>query len=326
MMKNKIKFSVIIPVKEINEYIYKSIPHLLGQSYKNFEIIILPDENNKRFEDRRIRIIKTGKIGPADKRDFALKYAKGEILAFIDDDAYPEKNWLEKGLRNFERKEVAAVGGPNLTPENNSKFQKASGYALSTFFVSGSVNYRYKKDKKREIDDFPSCNLFVKKDIFKEISGFDSSYWPGEDTKLCLEIIKKGKKIIYDPEVVVYHHRRKNLNSYLKQIFSYGLHRGHFAKKGDKNSLKLIYFVPSLFLIGLFLGPILFLLKKMVFTTYLFILIIYLILLSLVSLKGKLKGYGFFKVICIIFFTHVIYGFGFIIGLLKKNLKSKLRK
>ena len=247
-------------------------------------------------------------------------------MAFIDDDAYPKKDWIEKGLINFKDKSVGAVGGPNLTPEKDNKFQKNSGFVLSSSFVSGSVGYRYKKAKRKEIDDFPSCNLFLRKNIFEEIGGFDSNYWPGEDTKLCLKIIKLGKKIIYDPKVIVYHHRRKDLKSYLKQIFSYSKHRGYFAKKFDKNSLKLAYFIPSLFLISLFVGPFLFLINKTISLIYIFVLGIYLLLLILISFKGKIKGHGFFGVMKIIFLTHIIYGFGFILGLLKKNLERKLRK
>ena len=324
-MKNK-KVSVIIPVKEINEYILESIPYLLNQSYKDFEVIIFPDKANKESIDKRIKVIETGNIGPAEKRDLALKYSKGEILAFIDDDAYPKENWLENALENFWDENVAAVGGPNLTPKRNNSFQKASGFALSTFLVSGSVAYRYKKTKRKEIDDFPSCNLFIRKNIFEEVGGFDSKYWPGEDTKLCLEIIKRGKKIIYDPEVVVYHHRRRKLIPYLKQIFSYSKHRGYFAKKFSGNSLKLAYFVPSIFLIALIFGPLLFLINEFLFKIYSYFLLYYIFWLIFDSLIGKLSGFNFLKIAYTIFFTHIIYGIGFIMGLSKKNLISELRK
>jgi GT2 family glycosyltransferase len=320
-MKDKV--SIIIPVKEINNYIYEAIPYLLNQTYKDFEIIIFPDKKDVEITDKKVRIIETGEIGPAEKRDLSLKYAKGEILAFIDDDAYPEKDWIEKALKNFEDKSVGAVGGPNLTPERSNKFQKASGFALSTSLVSGSMNYRYKIGRKKEIDDFPSCNLFVRKNIFKKIGGFNSNYWPGEDTKLCLEIIKLNKKIIYDPKVIVYHNRRKNLNDYLKQIFSYSKHRGYFAKQFDKNSLKLAYFVPSLFLISLFIGPFLFFVSKTLFQSYALIILLYIILTLIISLYGKIKGINFFKLFYIIFLTHIIYGMGFIIGMFKNKIKEE---
>jgi GT2 family glycosyltransferase len=325
-MPQEVKVSIIIPVSKINEYIYESVPHLIEQTYRNFEIIIFVDKKEiNHFEDKRIVIIPSGSVGPAKKRDLALKYARGEILAFIDDDAYPEKDWIKNAIKNFENENVGAVGGPNLTPENSNEFQKVSGFVLGSKIVSGGAAHRYKKEKRREIDDFPSCNLFIRKNIFKRINGFDSNYWPGEDTKLCLEINKLGKKIVYDPEVVVYHHRRKNFRGYLKQISAYAKHRGNFARKLDKNSFKIMYFVPSLFVLGILLGSVLSFFSKTVFGGYSLILLIYFIILIFTGIFGKIKGFNFFRVVLLIFLTHIIYGIGFIIGILKKDIKEYWR-
>ena len=94
------KVSIIIPIKEVNNYVEEAIPYLLDLDYKDYEIIILPDkESDKKFE--KTRIITTGEIGPSEKRDIGAKKAKGELLAFIDDDAYPKKDWLKNVVLNF---------------------------------------------------------------------------------------------------------------------------------------------------------------------------------------------------------------------------------
>ena len=318
------KFSIIIPVKEINDYIKKFIPIILEQSYKNFEIIILPNERGgEEFKDKKVKVIATGNVGPAEKRDIGARKAKGEILAFIDDDAYPDKKWLENALLNF-NKGIVGVGGPNLTPKESSFFQKLSGVALASYLISGPVNYRVKIAKRREINDFPSCNLFVLKKAFFKAGGFDTGFWPGEDTKLCLELVKQGK-IVYDPEVIVYHHRRKDLGGYLKQIFTYSMHRGFFAKKYPETSRKISYFVPSLFLIGLILGGILSFLSSWIAYTYLFVIAIYAVLLLIEAIRTK-KISMILPFILLAFATHITYGMGFLVGINKKNLKSKYRK
>lgn len=321
----KIKFSIIIPVKEINEYILNFVPKILNQSYQNFEIIILPDEENKKYKELKedkIRIIKTGSMGPAKKRDIGARKSRGEILAFIDDDAYPDKKWLENALINF-NEEVVGVGGPTLTPEESNFFQKLSGEVLASYLVSGPVKYRHEKAKRREINDYPSCNLFVKKAAFLKAGGFDTGFWPGEDTKLCLELSKEGK-LIYDPEVIVYHHRRKDFKGYLKQIFTYSVHRGFFAKKYPETSRKLSYFVPSLFLLGLIFGSILAILFKFVAYAYLFVLAFYFLLLFIEAVKTR-KIFMIIPFVILAFFTHITYGLGIIIGLFKKDLRSKYR-
>jgi len=322
--KIEIKFSIIIPVKEINEYIRNFTPRILEQTYKNFEIIILPNEKPKSgFSLAKTRIIPTGNVGPAEKRDLGAKAAHGEILAFIDDDAYPDREWLEITSRHFQKETIAGVGGPQLTPPESNYFQKTSGYVLSSWIVSGDQFHRYKKGKLKECYDLPSCNLFIRKEAFLKIGGFDTSFWPGEDTKLCLDIKKLGK-IIYDPEIIVYHHRRKNLKGYAKQIFSYATHRGHFMKKYPDTSLKPSYLVPTLFILGLITGGLLSIINPIIKIVYFSVLGIYSLLLIIESLRTS-KGKHFFSFIGLSFLTHLIYGWGILRGLMKKKLKSKLR-
>lgn len=313
------KVSIIIPVKEINNYIKEAMPYLLDLDYFDYEIIILPNKKtNEKFP--KTRIIETGDIGPSDKRDIGAKYAKGEILAFIDDDAYPDRDWIKNAIINFEDKNIVAVGGPGITPENDSNLQKASGAVFESFLGGGGLGFRYKQKKKRFVDDFPSCNFIIRKDIFEELGGFDSKFWPGEDTKLCREIIKKNYKIIYDPKVLVWHHRRKLFLPHLKQIWNYSIHRGYFVRTMPENSLKLGYFIPSLFTMGLIFGFISSFFNFYLKLTYLFIILVYLFLLMISSINIKLLKL-FPLIFSGIFLTHIIYGIGFIKGGLFGKLK-----
>jgi len=242
--------SIVIPVSKINDYILESIPKILAQDYKNIEIIIFPDnDESHEYHFDKTRIVATGKCGPAVKRDLAIKYAKGEILAFLDDDAYPRADWPANALKNFDNENVAAVGGPAVTPESDDVWQKLSGTVFESYFGGGTTRNRYLPlGDKVKIQDWPTVNLLVRKDIFIKIGGFDNTFWPGEDTKLCLDIINLGYDIIYDPTALVYHHRRSDLRRHFKQIGSYGLHRGHFARIYPATSRRIDYFLPSMFL------------------------------------------------------------------------------
>ena len=89
-------------------------------------------------------------------------------------------------------------------------------------------------------------NFLIKKNVFEELGGFNNEYWPGEDSKLCEDLVYKNEgKIFYHPEVCVYHHRRDNLKGFLKQHANYGYHRGAFFAHGDKNSRRLSYIIPT---------------------------------------------------------------------------------
>src|SRR3972149_5471302 len=251
------RVTIVVPVKSFNENLAECIDRCLELDYQDFELLILPD-NPTQLNYPKTKVVPTGAVGPAEKRDLSLKYANGEILAFLDDDAYPKTDWLKKAVRHFRSPQIAAVGGPAITPNSNNLYQKASAAVFESRVGAGGARSRYLPvGKVREVDDWPSVNLLVKKDVFKKMGGFNSSYWPGEDTKLCLDIIQSGKKIIYDPKVVVWHHRRHSFAAHLRQVANYALHRGYFAKKFPETSRRLPYFIPSIFAVGLVSGLIL---------------------------------------------------------------------
>ncbi len=329
-------FSIIIPIKKINSFIgEETIPALLKQTFKSFEIIVLPDRPTKEKFSRTRIIASLPKTGPADKRDLGAKKARGEILAFLDDDSYPVRNWLKQIKIIFEEnKKITGVCGPALTPLHNNVRQKASGYVWSTWLGSGGAGtYRCEIGERREVDDYPTVNLSIKRDDFLKVGGFNCRYWPGEDTKLCLDLTQKlGKKIIYDPEVLVYHHRREIFGPHLKQISRYAIHRGHFARILPRTSLRLGYLMPTLFTLGLLGGPVfftllflmgqLFVLKFLLFI-YLFCAFFYMGMLFATGLKVFKREKNFqtaLLTMLAIFVTHIVYGALFVKGFLTKDL------
>jgi GT2 family glycosyltransferase len=334
-MKNPL-VSIIIPVAKINDYVLESIPKILAQNYKNIEIIIFPDnDESRKYHFDKTRIIASGKCGPAVKRDLAIKYANGEILAFLDDDAYPKADWLANALKNFDNENVAAVGGPAVTPKSDDVWQKLSGTVFESYFGGGTTRNRYLPlGNKVKIQDWPTVNLLVRKDIFIKIGGFDNTFWPGEDTKLCLDIVNLGYDIIYDPTALVYHHRRSDLRRHFKQIGSYGLHRGHFARIYPATSRRLEYFLPSMFL-----GYVAFLISLFVILDLngngdgiriLFIpFYIFLIGVSVDGIVASTRWKNItllFFTPAMIFLTHLWYGSRFIQGFFSKTLADSRAK
>ena len=225
--------SVIIPCKTENDLCPELLPALTKQSVKPLEILIITD---KLFPG-----------DPATKRDWAAKKSVGSVLTFIDSDAYPDQHWLKHALIHLRSPQVAAVCGPGLTPPSDSMRQKISGLVWSTKIGSGPYYYRSRQSSSRFVDDYPSFNLLVKKKDFLAVNGFDTQFWPGEDTKLCHDLVYKLKKqIIYSPQIVVYHHRRPIWLPHLQQISRYGFQRGRFVKLFPKTSRRLSYFLPLL--------------------------------------------------------------------------------
>ena len=315
------KFSIIIPVKYITDHLRETIKYCREVDYSDFEIIVLPDDK-VREEFSAVKFIPTGNITPSQKRDIGTKHSSGDILAFIDADAFPKKDWLKNASKYFKDESVGAVGGPGITPDDDDFLQKAGGEVYSSLLGGGKFTYRYKPQKKIEVDDFPSMNLLVRKSVLEDIGGFKTNFWPGEDTILCLNITKKlKKKIIYAPDVVVYHHRRPLLIPHLLQVYSYASHRGFFAKKYPQTSLRLIFFIPSLFVIGLIAGLILSFYNAILRNLYFSILIFYFLIIIFTTLNIKNFKMKLFVILGIIL-THIVYGLGFIIGLARIKLEQ----
>ena len=314
-------FSIIIPVKKINKYIYNNIKIINQCNYKKLEIIILPDIkfNKKIISDIKTKIIATGKIRPGLKRDIGAKYAKGDYLIFLDDDSYPSKNYFINLKTIIKKTKYKVLGGPAQTPQSNSYLQKVSGSVFLSKFSGGNPD-RYIPGKiERFYDDWPSVNLVVEKKIFKKIGGYGNNYWPGEDTYFCNKLLRRKIKIFYSPKLLVWHHRREGLGRHLIQVGAYGLHRGFFAKKYPENSCKIKYFFPSIFILffcSIIVISLVFDLKFFyLFTPYIFILFLSLIeILKYENLKIASLS------LIYIFLTHLYYGYKFLIGLGKKQL------
>lgn len=250
--------SVVIACPQGSDVLEECIRALEAQVYRNFEVIVLPDgELNLGVRALDLKVIPTGKVRPAEKRNLGIKESKGSIVAFIDDDAYPDAHWLEYAIKYFGDETIGAVGGPGVTPANDSYLARVGGRAYDNILLSGNYRYRYKAGGvKRDVDDYPSCNLFVRTDILRKINGYRTDFWPGEDTLLCKDIIDSGYRIVYDPWVVVNHHRRSLFGPHLRQLGRYAFHRGYFVKRYPSNSLRLSYFIPSAFVIYLLLWPL----------------------------------------------------------------------
>ena len=316
--------SIIIPTRTMNPHLRETLDQCKELDYPDYEVIVLPDDEfSWSYSNPMFRQVPTGPVGPADKRDKGAGDARGSILAFLDDDAYPDREWLRNAARSFGEEVVSAVGGPAVTPESDSVMQKASGAVFSSWMVGGTYSYRYIPKIHLEVKDYPTCNLLVRKNDFEKINGFDTKFWPGEDTILCLKIIRDlKKKIVYDPDVLVYHHRRPLFRSHLQQVKSYALHRGYFAKRFPETSLRFSYFLPTLFVLGASTGWASYWLHPLLFKLYLWIMGFYLVCALLTSIKE----FHWKKALAIfggIISSHAVYGIWFVKGLLTGRLKEE---
>lgn len=190
------------------------INSILDNNYKNFEIIVVIDGNHELRQILEAKIKGTGKIlfienkkneGPSVSRNLGVKHAKGEIVAFIDDDAFSQPDWLEYILKNFsEYPDIAACGG-KLIPVYEKGARKLPEELL---WIVGCT-YKGHPTKKQFVRNVISANMAVRKDVFNEVQFekmFDGVNWKMEDTLFGIRLfMKNARSILYDPDMAVYH-------------------------------------------------------------------------------------------------------------------------
>jgi len=252
------RISVVVACPDRSWMLDECLAAMGRQTFRDFEVIVLPDAPcdipcPDGLDKDQLVVLPTGKVRPAEKRNLGIEKATGDVVAFIDDDAYPDPRWLENAVKYFSEPSIGGVGGPGVTPPGDSFLAKCGGRVYENIFVSGNYRYRYLGGRVRlDVDDYPSCNLFVRTDILRKIGGYRVDFWPGEDTLLCEAIVLgEHKRIVYDPWVLVYHHRRRLFAPHLRQLGRYGFHRGYFVKRFPATSRRLGYFVPTMFVVYL---------------------------------------------------------------------------
>ena len=109
--------NIIIPAIELNDELVKSLTEINKINFPNFFVSILLDKKPKIKLPKlkyTVKKIIVGKINMSKKRNIAAKKFRSEYIAFLDSDAYPNKNWLKNSIKYLKQKRGDVVGGPSL--------------------------------------------------------------------------------------------------------------------------------------------------------------------------------------------------------------------
>ena len=249
------RVSVIIPLHRDNAGFRECLAGCLALDYPDYEVVVVTDEGVDLPAE--VKLVPTGAdhdTGPGEKRDLGMHASAGDFFAFIDDDAAPRRDWLTQAVRVLEDTTVGAVAGPGVTPPGSGWAERAGGAFYESWLGSGPYRYRFRPGRSRDVDDYPAYNLIVRRSAAEHVKGWGTGFYGGEDTVICLALVEAGWRIVYDPDVVVFHQRRPVMRRHLAQVGNVGRHRGYFVKAYPKTSLRPSYFLPTigtLALIGL---------------------------------------------------------------------------
>jgi GT2 family glycosyltransferase len=187
--------------------------------YPNYEVIVVDDgstdETAMIAARPEVRLINTSHQGLAAARNAGLAAATGAIVAYIDDDAYPDSDWLHYLAAAFIESNHAGIGGPNIPPADEGRVANCVASA-----PGGPVHVLL---TDREAEHIPGCNMAFERSSLEAVGGFDPRFRiAGDDVDLCWRLQDAGRTIGFSPGAVVYHRRRDSVRGYLRQQYEYG--------------------------------------------------------------------------------------------------------
>jgi glycosyltransferase involved in cell wall biosynthesis len=197
-------------------------------AYQNFETIVVDDgstdDTSTIAETHRVRLIRTENRGLSSARNTGLQAATGEIVAYIDDDAYPDPDWLRYLASAFLRTEHAGIGGLNIAPAEDGTIADCVANA-----PGGPVHVLLSDEVAEHI---PGCNMAFRREQLLAIGGFDPRFRvAGDDVDICWRLQEQGCTIGFAAAAVVWHHRRNSLKSYFNQQRGYARAEALLAEK-----------------------------------------------------------------------------------------------
>ncbi len=170
------------------------------------------------------QVISTSNRGLSEARNTGLNLATGEIVAYTDDDAYPDPHWLNYLADMFLTTSHAGIGGPNLPPPDDGWIAECVANA-----PGGPIHVLLDDQTAEHI---PGCNMAFRKESLISIGGFDPRFRSaGDDVDICWRLQEKGWTLGFHPSALVWHHRRNSVRTYWRQQQGYGKAEALLEKK-----------------------------------------------------------------------------------------------
>ncbi len=212
--------SVVVCTYNGSRTLQDTVMGLKQLEYPNYEVIIVDNGStdgltSKIAQQSGFRVIQTAPTGLSAARNTGLSESRGEIVAYIDDDARPDPHWLHYLVNSFRTSDHCGIGGPNVQPPGDGPIAECVANS-----PGGPAHIMLTDDIAEHI---PGCNMAFRKSQLEEVGGFDPQFRvAGDDVDICWRLQSRGWSIGFSPGALVWHHRRNSISAYLRQQRGYG--------------------------------------------------------------------------------------------------------
>jgi glycosyltransferase involved in cell wall biosynthesis len=240
--------TVAVCTRNRAEQLAKTLEALSNQTYQNFEVLVIDnapsDETTQQkvaefTQNLKFRYLVEERPGLDFARNRAIKEAQGHILAYTDDDAQPDPDWLTEMARAFADPQVDAMTGLVVPAELETPAQ-ITFEDLYGGFGKGFERILYHRSRPTR-RSFPysagkfgaGCNMAFRLQIFEQIGDFDEALdvgtptGGGGDIDIFIRVLRGGFTLLYEPRAVVRHLHRREMAALERQMAGYG--RSFFA-------------------------------------------------------------------------------------------------
>lgn len=227
--------SVVVPTYNRPARLRRCVEALAAFAYPRdrFEVVIVDDGSREPVDDvvdafrtrLTVRLVRQRNAGPAAARNAGAAVARGDLLAFTDDDCRPATGWLDAFAEAHAAFPDSLLGGETRNALTDDPYARVSQYLVSflyDYFNGQSDGPRF----------FTSNNFALPRTGFDEIGGFDTAFplAAGEDREFCDRWHAAGRPLRHVPEALVLHEHAMTLGDFWRQHLNYGRGAFHYHR------------------------------------------------------------------------------------------------
>ncbi len=208
--------SVVVITFERPDHLTRCLEHLERQTTAPSEILVIDssvaDETERMVRERFPSIVyrrtSAGREAMATARNMGYEMASGDVIAFVDDDAYAEPDWLGHLLVPYDDSGVGAVGGRQIRRQPGELTEGLD--TIGRLLPDGNLTGNFAADPGQvvTVDHLLGANMSFRRRVLEEIGGIRDGYFGTcvrEESDLCLRVARAGYRLLYAPDAVVEH-------------------------------------------------------------------------------------------------------------------------